>query len=100
MTLINGYGGPLISVLGNKQTTFKEDIMSIEQIAREALRLSPSDRAMLAETIWESLEDPYLFSSDISEEEAIVLAKQRDEAIERGDVTPLSHEELMARLRK
>ena len=74
--------------------------MSIDQIAREALRLSPQDRAMLAETIWESLEDPYIFSSDISEEEAIVLAKQRDEEIERGDVTPLSHEELMARLRK
>lgn len=74
--------------------------MNIDQIASEALRLSSQDRAILAETIWESLEDPYLLSSDISDEEAITLAKQRDEAIERGDVTPLSHGELMNRLRE
>lgn len=74
--------------------------MNIDQIASEALRLSVQDRAILAETIWESLEDPYVFSSDISDEEAIALAKERDEEIERGDVTPLSHKELMSRLRK
>ena len=74
--------------------------MNIDQIASEALRLSSQDRATLAETIWESLEDPYVFSSDISDEEAIVLAKQRDEEIERGDVLPLSHKELMGRLRE
>ena len=33
--------------------------MSIDQIAREALRLSPRNRAILAEAIWESLEEPY-----------------------------------------
>ncbi len=74
--------------------------MNIDQIASEALRLSSQDRAILAETIWESLEDPYLLSSDISDEEAITLAKQRDEEIERGDVAPLSHGELMNKLRK
>ncbi len=72
--------------------------MSIDQIAREALRLSPRDRAILAEAIWESLEEPYTFSSDISEEEAMALAKKRDEEIARGEVAPLSHKELMARL--
>ena len=74
--------------------------MSIDQIASEALRLNPHDRAILAEAIWESLEDPYISSSDISEEEAIALAKQRDKEIERGDAVPLSHQELMDRLRK
>lgn len=29
--------------------------MNIDQIASEVLRLSPHDRAMLAQTIWESL---------------------------------------------
>jgi putative addiction module component (TIGR02574 family) len=72
--------------------------MSIDQIAIQALRLSSQDRAILAETIWESLEDPYL-SSDISDKEAIELAKQRDEEIEKGHVIPLSHKELMDRLR-
>jgi hypothetical protein len=73
--------------------------MNIDQIASEALRLSSQDRAILAETIWESLEDPYLLSADISDEDAVALAKQRDEEIERGDAVPLSHRELMNRLR-
>ena len=33
--------------------------MNIDQIASEALRLDPKDRALLVETIWESLEDSY-----------------------------------------
>ncbi|MCH7612991.1 MAG: addiction module protein [Candidatus Marinimicrobia bacterium] len=74
--------------------------MSIDQIASEALRLSPHDRAILAEAIWESLEDPYFLSSDISENEAIDLSKQRDREIELGKVEPLSHTDLMEKLRK
>ena len=73
---------------------------SIDQIASEALRLSPHDRAILAETIWESLDDPYILHTDMSEDEAIVLAKQRDQEIENGDVLPLTHKELMGRLRE
>lgn len=73
--------------------------MNIDQIASAALRLNSQERATLAETIWESLEDPYCLFSDISDDEAIVLAKQRDEEIERGEVSPLSHKELMDRLR-
>ena len=72
--------------------------MKLDQIASEALRLSSHDRAALAETIWESLEDPYISSSDLSDKEAIALAKQRDDEIERGEVMPLSHKELMKRL--
>ena len=74
--------------------------MNIDQIASEALQLSSQDRAILAETIWESLEDPYVLPSDISDEKAIALAKQRDGEIENTDVVPLSHKELMNRLRK
>lgn len=73
--------------------------MSIEQIASEALRLNPHDRAMLAQTIWESLESPYIVATDMSDDDAIMLAKQRDSEIENGDIEPLSHTELMAKLR-
>ena len=73
--------------------------MNITHIASEILKLSPHDRAVLAETIWESLEDPYLVESEISEQEALILAKRRDQEIEQGIVTPLSHKELMARLK-
>jgi len=73
--------------------------MNVESITNEMLQLNSHDRAKLAETIWESLEEPYIFISDISDEEAIDLAKKRDEEIEKGNVTPLSHKELMDRLR-
>jgi hypothetical protein len=90
----------MISLVAINKTIHGGSIMNIDQIASEALRLSSQDRAILAETIWESLEDPYVLSSDISDEEAIILAKQRDGEIERGDVVPLSHRELMNRLRE
>ncbi len=73
--------------------------MNIEQIASEVLKLSPHDRAMLAETLWESLETPYLVVPELSDDEAIALAKRRDSEIESGEVKPLSHTQLMARLR-
>ena len=73
--------------------------MSIEQIASEVLSWSPHDRAMLAQTLWESLEAPYITAIEMSETEAIALSKQRDWEIESGVVEPLLHTELMARLR-
>lgn len=74
--------------------------MNLDKIASEALRLNPRDRAILAEAIWESLDDPYFISKEMSEEEALALAKQRDEEIEQGKEVPLSHKGLMERLRK
>lgn len=74
--------------------------MNIEQIVSEALRLDPKERAILAETIWESLEDPYAIGPDMTDEEAVKLAMQRDAEIESGEETPITHEELMDRLRR
>lgn len=74
--------------------------MNIDQIASEALQLDPRDRALLAETIWESLEDPHAVSSDMSDEEAVKLAIQRNDEIENGDTSALTHKEMMERLRR
>ena len=74
--------------------------MNLDKIASEALRLNPRDRAVLAEAIWESLEDPYFIPNDMSEKEALALAKQREKEIEQGKAVPLPHKELMDRLRK
>ena len=71
--------------------------MSIDQIAAEALRLPPQERALLAESLWESLEDPFEAGA---EESAIAMALERDRQIEAGEVKHLSHEELIARLRQ
>ena len=73
--------------------------MGIDQLACEVLMLGAQDRAVLAETIWESLDDPFVLSTDLSEEKALALARQRDQELDRGDVVPLSHQTLRERLR-
>ncbi len=74
--------------------------MSIDQIAAEALRLSPKQRALLAESLWESLGDPHEVSVAGDEAATLALAQERDGQIECGQVQPLTHDELMARLRR
>lgn len=74
--------------------------MSIDQIAPEALRLPARERALLAASLWESLEDPFDLAVELESEDAIALAVSRDEELETGSVSAISHEELMDRLRK
>ena len=73
--------------------------MSIDQIAPEALRLSAKDRATLVASLWERIEDPYQLAADRGDDDAITLALARDAELESGSVQPISHEELMKRLR-
>ena len=72
--------------------------MNIDEISNKALQLESKDRAILAQTMRQSLEDPYIVFSDSSDKEALCLACQRDKEIERGEVKALSHTELMSRL--
>ena len=74
--------------------------MSIDQIAPEALRLPANERALLAATLWESIQDPYQLAVDLEDDEAVSLAVLRDREIESGEVVALSHEEFMKRVRK
>lgn len=55
---------------------------------------------MLAESLWESLVDPFKIPAGSDDAEAIALALERDHQLEAGEVQPLSHEELMSRLRR
>lgn len=73
--------------------------MSIDQIAPEALRLPAKDRALLAASLWESIEDPFSVANELGEDAAIDLALVRDEDISSGRITAISHSDLMARLR-
>jgi putative addiction module component (TIGR02574 family) len=71
--------------------------VSIEQIASEALRLPAKERALLAESLWESLDDPSVGNSD--DAAVVAFAIERDREIESGEVQAVSHDEMMARLR-
>lgn len=74
--------------------------MSIDQIASEALRLPAEERALLAQSLWESLVDPFQVPAVTADSEAVALAIERDRQLESGEVRPSTHEELMARLRR
>jgi hypothetical protein len=75
-------------------------LVNLEPIAPEALRLPLKERALLAASLWESIEDPYPLGPEHSDEAAINLALERDAEIETGMVKPISHGDLMERLRK
>ena len=74
--------------------------MSIDQIAPEALKLPVRERALLAATLWESIEDPFELTFDYDDETALNLAEARDQEIESGMVKAVSHQDLMQRLRQ
>lgn len=74
--------------------------MSLNQITPAALQLAPRDRATLAESLWASLEDPYEVPANLTDTEALRLALARDAELESGSVAPLSHDDLMSRLRQ
>jgi putative addiction module component (TIGR02574 family) len=74
--------------------------MSIDQIASEALRLPAKERALLAGSLWESLEDPSAPSVQMDETATVALALERDREIETGHVQAVSHDEMMAKLRR
>ena len=74
--------------------------MSIDQIASEALRLPVRQRALLAESLWESLEDSFQGPVVSDDETATALAVERDRQMESGEVQAITHEELMARLHR
>ena len=74
--------------------------MSIDQIGPEALKLPVWERALLAASLWESIEDPFELPVDYDDESALTLAEARDQEIENGMVQAVSHQDLMQRLRQ
>ena len=73
--------------------------MSLDQITPVALQLPAKERALLAASLWESIADPYALGGQRSDDEVISLVLARDEELENGTVSPLSHEDLMQQLR-
>jgi putative addiction module component (TIGR02574 family) len=70
-----------------------------EDILKQALQLPPEDRLTLAQGLWDSVEPERHPVIDL-DDELIAEIERRDAEIESGLVTPLTHEELMASVRK
>ena len=72
-------------------------MLSIDELMKEALSLSNTQRAFLAEKLVESLE----FDTDEKTQKAwISEAKKRLDEIYNGNVLPISGEEALAEVRK
>lgn len=61
-------------------------------------RLPARERALLVAWLWESVEDPYAFAADLSDEDVLALAQARDAELEDRTVAPISQSDLMSRL--
>jgi hypothetical protein len=64
------------------------------------MRLPPRERALLAESLWESLSSPHATSAEMDDHADLALARERDQQIEAGEVSAVLHDELLARLRR
>jgi len=67
--------------------------MKLMEIEQEALALPDRDRASLAAKLLETLPPP---GTDVSDEEV----EQREREMESGQVTAISHEEFVRRVRE
>jgi putative addiction module component (TIGR02574 family) len=73
-----------------------------EEIAAQALTLSVEDRMAVADRIWGSIEDPFLQVEPVSDEVLATaeLAMRRSEEMSSGVEQGVSHEEVMAHIRR
>lgn len=74
--------------------------MNIDELTTHVLALSPSQRAELAQQVWQSLEDSQVVISPQAEAEAIEIARRRDAEIEDGEVETRSHDDVMKDARR
>lgn len=74
--------------------------MSLDQIIREALLLPRKDRAELAASLWESVEESGEPPLPMHDADALALVEARDAELDSGAVAPISHRELMEFLRR
>ena len=71
-----------------------------DQLEAELMRLPPRDRERLALAAWASLEQAAAWLADPQiDQEGIAVARERDAAVESGQVTALTTEEFRRRTR-
>ena len=72
----------------------------LSEVAVQALSLSSDERALLAQKLWESLDESDQQPSAQDDEQAIADAKRRDSELTTRAVEGRSHEEVMEAARK
>lgn len=72
---------------------------SVAELSREALMLSASDRILLAQQIWDSLQPAADRNTTISEDEFIEELRRRDQELDRGTTQGIAHSDVIANAR-
>lgn len=73
--------------------------MLLDDVRREAAKLTPVERAELAAELLQSLEPAEDGAAEI-EREWVIEAKRRLGEIDRGEVTPIPGDEVLAHVRR
>ncbi|NIL96907.1 MAG: hypothetical protein GTO53_05380 [Planctomycetales bacterium] len=74
--------------------------MSTADLTNQIMALPPTERAAIAQRLWESIEDELVAITPESDAEAITDARRRDEELSRGDVSERSHADVMENARR
>ena len=73
---------------------------NLMNLAEQALLLPIEDRVVLAQQLWESLDEGDIESAIDGVSEAIAIAKERDAELTSGLVQALTHDEVMRMARQ
>ncbi|MDZ7620496.1 MAG: addiction module protein [Patescibacteria group bacterium] len=70
------------------------------EITDRIMALPPAERAAIAQTVWQSIEEDEALIPPQSDAEAIATARQRDAEMSEGGVSQRSHQEVMQDARR
>lgn len=71
-------------------------VESTAELLNAVLRLPPQERLQLADALWLSIDEPDALPT--VDDELGKLVQQRCEELDSGQVTPVTHDDVMARL--
>lgn len=74
--------------------------MTAAELTNQIMALPVAERAAIAQKVWESIDDEHVEISPEADAEAVAVARRRDEAMSRGDVSGRSHDQVMSDARR
>jgi putative addiction module component (TIGR02574 family) len=86
--------------VGDKIRAQETRIMSLEQLTRDALSLSPADRVRLADSLYDSVDECEGVPGEAAEQDWVEEIMRRREAYFRGERELIPYEQMMENLRR
>jgi putative addiction module component (TIGR02574 family) len=83
-----------------RRSILRETSVTIAELTAQAIALPPAERAIIAQKLWESLEEEHAEISPVVETEAVAEAIRRDKELTDGVVEGIPHEEVMKNARR